>query len=65
MRALDTLHLWMIAGTLAVLLLSVALAAAGVEMAVCLIVVALAPAVTVGIHETFGHRHVAEALERL
>jgi low temperature requirement protein LtrA len=65
MRALDVLHLWMIAGTLAVLLLSVVLAAAGVEMAVCLIVVALAPAVTVGIHETFGHRHVAEALERL
>ena len=34
-------------------------------MAICLIVLALAPAVTVVGYETLGHRHVAEALEQL
>ena len=44
---------------------SVVLAAAGVSVAVCLLVLALAPAVTVVGYETLGHRHMAEALERL
>ncbi|HEY7619611.1 MAG TPA: low temperature requirement protein A [Solirubrobacteraceae bacterium] len=65
MRGRDPEHYWMIAGTIAVLVLSVLLAAAGVDMAVCLVVLALAPAVTVVCHETFGHRHVTEAVERL
>lgn len=40
------------------------LATSGVSMAVCLVVVMLAPAVTVVGYETRGHRHVAEALAR-
>jgi len=51
---------------LAVLLaLSVVLAATGVSVAVCLVVLALAPAVTVIGDETLGHRHMAEVVERL
>ena len=42
-----------------------ALAAAGVSMPVCLIVLTFAPAVTVVGYETIGHRHMAEAIERL
>jgi hypothetical protein len=47
------------------LVLSVVLATAGVSMAVCLIVLALAPVVTVVGYESLGHRHIAEAVERL
>jgi hypothetical protein len=36
-----------------------------VSMPVCLIVLALAPIVTVIGHETIGHRHIAAAVERL
>jgi len=65
MRARDPFHLHLMAGMTAVLVLSVVLATAGVSIAVCLVVLALAPAVTVVGYETFGHRHMAEALERL
>ena len=65
MRAYDPFHLALIAGTAAILVLSVVLAAAGVSVAVCLRGPALAPAVTVVGYETLGHRHIAEALERL
>jgi low temperature requirement protein LtrA len=65
MRTTDPFHLGLIAMTAALLALSVALAAAGTSVAVCLLVVALAPAVTVVGYETVGHRHMAEALERL
>jgi low temperature requirement protein LtrA len=61
----DPFHLALLALTAALLALSVALAAAGVSVAVCLLVVALAPAVTVVGYETLGHRHIADALERL
>jgi low temperature requirement protein LtrA len=64
MRARDPFHLPLMAGMTAVLVLSVVLAAAGVSIAVCLVVLALAPAVTVVGYETLGHRHVAEALEQ-
>jgi len=49
----------------ALIVLSVALAATGVSMAVCLIVLMLAPIVTVVGYETVGHRHMAQAMERL
>ena len=65
MRTHDPFHLGLIAVTAALLGLSVALATAGVDVAVCLLVLALAPAVTVVGYEMVGHRHVAEALERL
>jgi low temperature requirement protein LtrA len=65
MRASDPFHIALLGGTAAILVLSVVLVAAGVSMPVCLVVLALAPAVTVVGYETLGHRHVAEALERL
>jgi low temperature requirement protein LtrA len=65
MRARDPFHLGLLAGTTAILILSVVLAAAGVSISVCLVVLTLAPAVTVVGYETLGHRHIAEAVERL
>ena len=65
MRARDPLHLYLMAGMAALVVPSVVLAAAGVSIAVCLVVLALAPAVTVVGYETLGHRHMAEALEQL
>jgi low temperature requirement protein LtrA len=65
MRARDPFHLGLIAGTAGIVILSVVLAAAGVDMAICLVVLALAPVVTIVGYETVGHRHIAEALERL
>jgi low temperature requirement protein LtrA len=65
MRTRDAMHLALGAGTLAPLGLSVGLAAAGVGTPVCLVVLALAPAVTVVGYEALGHRHIAEAVERL
>jgi low temperature requirement protein LtrA len=64
MRAYDPFHVALVAGTTALLVLSVALAAAGVSVAACLVVLALAPAVTVVGYEVLGHRHIAEMLER-
>ena len=65
MRTRDPFHLGLIAGTTAILVLAVVLAATGVSMAVCLIVLTFAPAVTVVGYETLGHRHMADALDRL
>jgi len=65
MRARDPFHLWLMAAMAAIVALSVALAAAGVSIAACLVVLALAPAVTVVGYETLGHRHLAEAVDRL
>jgi low temperature requirement protein LtrA len=64
-RHADLFHLALLAGTMAVLVLSVALAALGVGVAACLLVLMFAPVVTVVGYETVGHRHVSEALERL
>jgi low temperature requirement protein LtrA len=64
-RARDPFHLWLLAGTALLLVLSVALATAGVGVPICLIVLALAPLVTIVGYETLGHRHMANALQRL
>ncbi|MEU6132910.1 low temperature requirement protein A [Saccharopolyspora sp. NPDC047091] len=61
----DRLHLLLIAITLAVLAAAVLLAAAGVGISVCLLVVMLAPWVTVVGYETIGHRHQRSALDGL
>ena len=53
-----------LADTIAVLVLTVILAAAGVGMPVCLLVLTLAPVVTIVGYEAVGYRHVEEALER-
>jgi len=65
MQQKDPFHLALLVGTAAVLVLAVVLAEAGVSMAVCLVVLALAPVVTVVGFETVGHRHQRAALARL
>ena len=65
MRSRDPFHIGLLAGTAAILVLSVLLAVVGVDVSVCLVVMVLAPATTVVGYETVGHRHVTDALERL
>ena len=61
----DRFHLLLISLTLAVLVAAALLAAAGVGTAVCLLVVMLAPFVTVVGYETVGHRHQRRMLRDL
>ena len=61
-RRFDGLHVWLLGGTLAVAALAILAAFAGLDMAVCLVIVMLAPAVTVVGYEIWGHRYMAEAL---
>jgi hypothetical protein len=63
-RERDLFHLVLLAAAGAILALSVALAASGVSMAVCLVGLACAPIVMVIGFETVGHRHLTDALER-
>ncbi len=63
-RAGDPFHVALLAGTAAILALAVLLASAGLPMAVCLVVLMLAPLVTVLGYETVGHRHLDAALTR-
>ena len=65
MRARDPFHLALVLITVGLLALAIVLAAIGVNMALCLVVLALVPAVTVVGYETLGHRHVSAALKRL
>ncbi|MFD3477491.1 low temperature requirement protein A [Streptomyces sp. NPDC058695] len=61
----DPFHVLLISITLAVLLVAVLLSAAGVAIAACLLIVMLAPFVTVVGYETIGHRHQRRMLEGL
>ena len=61
-RRFDPFHIWLLSGTAAVAALAVAAALVGVSMAVCLVVLMFAPAVTVIGYEARGHRHQAKAL---
>jgi low temperature requirement protein LtrA len=63
-RRFDFLHVWLLSATAALVALAVAAALAGVDMAMCLVILMLAPAVTVVGYEMRGHRHQAEALAR-
>jgi low temperature requirement protein LtrA len=63
-RAVDPFHITLLAGTAAVLVLPVLLATMGAPMAVCLVVLMLAPLVAVIGYETLGHRHVVIAVQR-
>ena len=60
----DAFHILLGILTAVVLIAGPLLAAAGVSMSVCLLVVMLAPVVTVIGYEMHGHRHLAKALER-
>jgi low temperature requirement protein LtrA len=64
-RHLDPFHVSLLAGSAAVLALAVGLAVAGVNVAICLLVVMFTPIVTVLGYETLGHRHVQDALARM
>lgn len=64
LRQNDALHWLLLAGTVVLLVAPVVLAALGVTMAVCLVVLMLAPIVSIVGYETVGHRHQAEALAR-
>jgi low temperature requirement protein LtrA len=61
-RRFDPLHAWLLGGTVAVMVLAVIAALAGIDMAVCLVILMLAPVVTVVGYEVQGHRHQAAAL---
>jgi low temperature requirement protein LtrA len=56
-HTMDRFHLWLIAGSIVLLAASVALAAVGVSMPWCLVVLAATPWVTVLGYELVGHRH--------
>ncbi|UVK39525.1 low temperature requirement protein A [Mesorhizobium sp. AR10] len=58
----DPFHVWLLIATAAVVAAAVFAALAGVDMTVCLVILMLAPAVTVVGYELLGHRHQAEAL---
>ena len=63
-RAVDSFHLALLAGTAALLVLPVMLATIGAPMAVGLVVLMLAPLVPVIGYETLGYRHMAIAVQR-
>ncbi len=63
-QQVERLHLWLLAGTAVVLAASVVAAMAGLDMAKCLIILMLAPVVTIVGYEVAGHRHRVAALDR-
>jgi low temperature requirement protein LtrA len=64
LRTADAFHMLLLAVTAVVLVAAVWMAAAGISMANCLLVVTLAPMVTVVGYETLGHRRLAEVIGR-
>ncbi|SJM31746.1 conserved membrane hypothetical protein [Mesorhizobium delmotii] len=56
------LHAWLLMATAAVVVLAIIAALAGIDMAICLVILMLAPAVTVVGYEMLGHRHQTQAL---
>jgi low temperature requirement protein LtrA len=64
LRTVDAFHLLLLVLTAVVLAAAVWMAAAGISMANCLLVVTLAPMVTVVGYESLGHRHAAQAIAR-
>ncbi|WP_205528391.1 low temperature requirement protein A [Desertimonas flava] len=63
-RELDRFHLVLVAVTAVIIAASIVMAAAGAPLATCLVVLTLAPAVTVVGYELVGHRHRSEMLAR-
>jgi len=58
----DRFHYWLLAATTAVVALAIAAAVSGADMAVCLVILMFAPAVTVVGYETRGYRHQLNAV---
>jgi low temperature requirement protein LtrA len=63
-RQIDLFHVWLLAGTAVVITMAVVMAAADGPIAASLLVLTLAPAVTVVGYELLGHRHVADLMAR-
>jgi len=61
-RRFDPFHIGLLTATAAAVAIAVAAAMSGVTMAVCLVILMLAPAVTVLGYEVRGYRHQAAAL---
>ena len=61
-RRFNRFQLWLLIGTAAVVVVTVTAARSGVSMARCLVVLALAPAVTVVGYEVLGYRYLASVL---
>jgi low temperature requirement protein LtrA len=64
-RTVDSFHMLLLVLTAGVLVAAVWMADAGISMANCLLVVTLAPVVTVVGYELLGHRHAAEAIAKI
>ena len=58
----DPFHAWLLVGTAGVVALAIIAASAGIDMAICLIILTLAPVVTIVGYEMLGHHHEAEVL---
>jgi low temperature requirement protein LtrA len=61
-RRFDPFHVWLLSATAAVVVVAVIAALSGLSMPVCLVILMLAPAVTVAGYEVRGYRHQAERL---
>jgi low temperature requirement protein LtrA len=61
-RRFDPFHVWLLTATAAVVAVAVIAALSGISMAVCLVILMLAPAVTVVGYEVRGYRHQAASL---
>jgi low temperature requirement protein LtrA len=61
-RRFDPFHLWLLSGTAGVVGVAIIAAMSGVSMPVCLLILTLAPVVTVVGYEIRGYRHQAESL---
>ena len=61
-RRFDPFHVWLLSATAAVVAVAVIAALSGISMAVCLVILMLAPAVTVVGYEVRGYRHQAAVL---
>jgi low temperature requirement protein LtrA len=65
LRTFDPFHIALFSGTVLLLIAAVLLATAGASLGVCLLLVTFSPAVVVVGFEVVGHRHQAEALDRI
>lgn len=61
-RRFDPFHVWLLASTAGVIAVAIGTALSGVGMAVCLVILTLAPVVTVVGYEVRGYRHQAQSL---
>ena len=61
-RRFDPFHVWLLAATAGVIAVAVSAALSGIGMSVCLVILTLAPVVTVVGYEVRGYRHQTESL---